>query len=82
MASTLLMMIMGSILATSECYLYTVACMHLVLPQHLCETPYSSCTFPPHPPQVVLCCNVHDLPVHCNCGPAQRADCTDELYLQ
>ena len=45
---------------------------------HLCETPYSSCTFPPHPPQVVLYCLVHDLPVRYDCGPAQCADCPDE----
>ena len=38
---------MGSMLATSECCLYTVACLCLALPRHLCETPYSSCTLPP-----------------------------------
>ena len=47
MATTLLRMMMGSMLATSECCLYTVACLCLVLPRHLCETPYSSCTLPP-----------------------------------
>ena len=36
MATTLLMIIMGSILVTSECCLYTVTCLRLVLPRHLC----------------------------------------------
>ena len=53
--------------------------MHGVIwSHHVWHTSLSECPSPPLPPKVVLHCHVPGLPVHCDCGPAELADCPDE----
>ena len=74
MVITLQMMtIVENMQAMGEGFVHGVIWSH-----HVWHTRLSECPSPPLPPKVVLHCHVPGLPVHCDCGPAELADCPDE----